>query len=159
MRPSKNRAPAISLFPFLSILVCMMGVLAFMTVAIALLSATNPVVQLTREQRPDSDGSPGKPEKEPVFVECHGNRMVIHPQGQNVPLEDMLVAAAPFMKLIDRIEANREREYVIFAVFPDGLSCFQEARSVMEQRDLDLGFEPMLAGWRIRDDQPIKGDA
>jgi hypothetical protein len=135
-----------------------MGVFAFITVAVALLSATNPIVHLT----PVHLGAGNRPSqgstKQPFFVECHGDRMVIHPQGQKVSPEQMDQAGSPFLRLLDRLAARREREYVIFAVYPDGLSCFDGARKLVEERGIDLGFEPMLAGWQLRfDRQKQKG--
>lgn len=149
----QRREATVSLFPFLSILVCLMGVLAFITVAVALLSASNPVVEL----RPVDSAAAGRPggetAKRPVFVECHGNRLVIHSGERQVPHEVALEAIAAessrFMELIERLNARREREYVIFAVYPDGLECFEQGRRLAEERDIDLGFEPMLAGWRL----------
>jgi hypothetical protein len=142
--------PTVSLFPFLSILVCLMGVLAFITVAVALLSATNPVVRLTRAETAAANRPARDVTKQPVFVECHEDRLVIHPRGQEVSLEQMAAASSPFIQLMDRLAARREREYVIFAVYPDGISCFQSGRKLAERQGIDLGFEPMLEGWQLR---------
>ncbi len=155
MSAPRNRAPSVSLFPFLSILVCMMGVLAFITVAIGLLSATNPNVRLTEQKRAAGNGT----DMVPIWVECHGDRMVLHPEDRQVALEDMQQPASPFMELVERLAQERDHEYVIFAVFPDGVPCFRDARRVMERRNLDLGFEPMEAGWQIQFDQPTPGES
>jgi hypothetical protein len=152
-----NGRPAVSLFPFLSILVCLMGVLAFITVAVALLSAANPIVRLSGTDFKNGSRARRETTKQPVFIECHGDRLVIHPQGREVPLERMEEESSPFLELIDRLALNREREYVIFAVYPDGIRCFGNGRRMAEQREIDLGFEPMLQGWQLRFDSQKQG--
>ena len=130
-----------SLFPFLSILVCLMGILAFIMVALVLISTFNPDVAIELE---------GQSEKQPVFVECHGSKMLLHPTKQVVPLLEIDKANSLFVDLVDRISKKSRTSYVIVFIYPDGISCFNRARAIVEARKVDLGFEPVLAGWKLK---------
>jgi len=150
----RAQARPVSLFPFLSILVCLMGVLAFVMVSIAVLAATNPTVRLSA--RP-SDGN-GHGGKTPVFVECHGDHLRIHPEGTEQPLATLEAPGSTFLRLVDRLAAARDREYAFFFVYPQGIETFLRAREVIEARELDLGYEPMLEGWQLDLANPPEGD-
>lgn len=139
-RRRRERA-TVSLFPFLSILVCLMGVLAFIMIGIAVVSATNPGVTIKME---------GSHTKRPTFVECHGDQLVLHPERLQVPLYKMEAEGSPFMRLIDRLVRHKTQEYVIFAIYPSGIDCFYKGRSIAKKRGIDFGFEPMLEGWQLR---------
>jgi hypothetical protein len=143
----RAEAPPVSLFPFLSILVCLMGVLAFVMVSVAVLAATNPTVLLP--ERPEGGESNGNGGKTPVFVECHAEHLRIHPEGTEQPVATLAAPGSDFLGLLDRLEASRDREYVLFAVYPAGIDTFLRARALVEARELELGYEPMLEGWRL----------
>lgn len=133
---------AISLFPFLSILVCMMGVLAFIMVSVAVVSATNPKVELDWESLTSN-------ERKAVIVECRGDALFMHSEGQEVPLEDLEAKESPFIGLIDGIAETKEDAYLFIVVFPDGIGCFYRVRDMAESRKIDLGFEPLLENWQL----------
>lgn len=140
----RAQAPPVSLFPFLSILVCLMGVLAFVMVSIAVLAATNPTVRIA-ELPTRANGNGGKT---PVFVECHGDHLVIHPERTEQPLATLELPGSPFQRLVERLDAS-DREYAFFTIYPEGIEAFLQARNVIEARGLDLGYEPMLDGWQL----------
>ncbi|PSB42786.1 hypothetical protein C7B80_26250 [Cyanosarcina cf. burmensis CCALA 770] len=45
---------------------------------------------------------------------------------------------------------RRDREYLIVAVRPDGIDVFKEVRRLVEQKNIDIGFEPIDEGWRLK---------
>ena len=77
MARARNELASVSLFPFLSILVCLMGILAFIMVSIVLISTANPDIAIEMQ---------GQRTKTPAFVECHGSHLVLHPDRARVPL-------------------------------------------------------------------------
>ena len=141
MGRARSELASISLFPFLSILVCLMGILAFIMVAIVLISTANPEISIRLQ---------GQKAKTPAFVECHGGHMILHPNRTRVPLDRAFEAGSPFIGLLDEVAAKASTSYVIVFVYPEGIGCFREARALIEERALDIGYEPVLKGWRLR---------
>lgn len=141
MARARGAMATVSLFPFLSILVCLMGVLAFIMVAIVLISTANPDIEIKMA---------GQTEKTPVFVECREDQMVLHPDQETETLVQASAPGSAFQRLIDFVAADAANRYVIVFVFPKGIECFQQARDVIEDRNLDIGYEPVLDGWRLR---------
>ena len=141
MARARGEMASVSLFPFLSILVCLMGVLAFIMVAIVLISTANPDIAINMD---------GQTEKTPVFVECREDHMVLPADQLTESLDQASAPDSAFQRLIDYVAADAANRYVIVFVYPQGITCFQQARSIIENRKLDIGYEPVLEGWQLR---------
>lgn len=150
MARHRREEATVALFPFLSILICMMGILAFIMVSTAMVSAARPKVQFEFE---------GTHTKRPIFVECHKEGPIVHPERLQMSLQTMQAVGSPFMQLLDRVGQRKNEEYILFIIYPDGIACFQRGRNLIQAQNatrglaksqgIELGFEPFLEGWQL----------
>lgn len=145
-----------SLFPFLSILVCTAGVLAFIILAIGTLSVVAPSVEVKSRGEETS-----KSRKQPLYVECHEKHLLIHPEKITVPYDSIGSVGSEFMQFLRRVAGNAARQYVVFAIYPDGVKTFRQAQAATDElneqmmnlrkaRPIDIGYEPLNYGWRLK---------
>jgi|GEM_PF-745543 len=139
-----------SLFPFLSILTCTSGVLAFIILSIGFISVSSPsvVVEARDENR-----------KLPIYVECHGDHLLIHPQRLKVAFDSIRVEDSAYMQFLEGLAENAEQEYVVFAIYPQGEKAFRLAQAAVEglneknkfwpSRQINIGYEPLNRNWRL----------
>ena len=53
-------------------------------------------------------------------------------------------------KLLAQVSDRREQEYLIVAVRPDGIDVFDKVRDMVEQKRIDIGYEPIDEGWQLK---------
>jgi hypothetical protein len=88
--------------------------------------------------------------KTPFYLECRQDGVVIYPQKTFVPAPNISQSNSSFRQLLDRVSQNRDREYIIVAVRPDGFAVFETARSLIEKEGIDLGYEPFDRDWKLK---------
>lgn len=164
--------PAPSLFPFLSVLVCVIGVLAFLAVTVSVTSLNRAIEK--EEQLAASRREPGVElriavggtghNKVPVLVEClsHGAKCI--PDGPE--FEEQREAfitpmgpwnGTPYTDFLSRLEGTPEEEYILFIVRPNGLSVFESLRAITVWRNrqagsrkpIDYGVELAPNSWNV----------
>ena len=142
----------IELFPFLSVLVCTIGTLILLIIVASsqILSSQQKVVIVAR-----SEGGQNQTKK-PHYVECRQDGIIIHPGEEFVSNQDIDNPDSAVGKLIFQVSNRKEQEYVIVAVRPDGFEIFDKVRTLLEQADIDIGFEPIDQDWKLKfQDNPI----
>lgn len=138
----RGSMPPVSLFPFLSILAGTIGILVLMiSVFISQMKMGHQIVELSVEtsQKQDRIAS---------YIICNGSKSIeIHDDGKSFQtnLGDPQVDS-----LIKSIQANQASRYLIISVRPSGFSDFEELRDRAETAGIDIGYEPLDEGWRIR---------
>ena len=139
----RGQVPGVSLFSMLDILSSVIGVLS-LTIAGTALASLFEAPQVIPIER-------GWSEKEqvPIFVECCANGLILHTKGVQVPDYEIGAPGGTFDALLEEIAASSQPDYVLFLVRPDGLETFAAARSVVEGRGMELGFEPLYDAWPI----------
>ncbi len=142
----RPQAPNIDLFPFLSVLACTIGSLILLIVVIT--SQTLSDEKTVTIEIIDEEGS--NKTKVPRYVECGQEGVIIYPDETKVSLSDLNVEGSAFRKLLEELETRRDQEYIILAIKPDGYDIFYEARKLVEERRIDLGYEPIDEGWKLR---------
>ncbi|ERN43157.1 hypothetical protein KR51_00000490 [Rubidibacter lacunae KORDI 51-2] len=146
-RPSTPLArPQLELFPFLSVLACTIGSLILLIVVIAaqMLDSDREVAIVARLEAGRTQ------QKVPRYIEIRGDGVVIHPGEVFVSVLNLDDAKSPLVQLLDEIEQRRDSEYLIAAVRPSGVSLFDAVRTLIERREIDLGFEPIDETWQLR---------
>ncbi|MBN2310798.1 MAG: hypothetical protein JXR94_17625 [Candidatus Hydrogenedentes bacterium] len=127
-----------SLFPFLSVLVCLMGVLMFLAVAVALTSLESAASNVALQIEWDSTKTP----KQPIYLECtadgardleSGRLFRKGDEDESVILENW--AGTPFTDLLAELASERQDRYIMFVVRPDGLEVFSFLRAVLVMRN------------------------
>lgn len=138
----RRSMPPVSLFPFLSILAGTIGILVLMiSVFISQMKMGHQIVELVVETSQEQARTAS-------YIICNGSKLIeIHDDGESFQtnLGDPRVDS-----LIKAIQANQASRYLIIGVRPSGFSDFEELRDRAEAAGIDIGYEPLDEGWRIR---------
>ena len=144
-RSSKKSHPEPDLFPFLSILACTIGTLILLIIIMTLqsLGKGRSVSIVARAETGQNQ------QKQPRYVECQAGGIIIHPQGTFVPSTSLGSPQSPLETLLQQLARRKDREYLIVVVRPQGIEVFKQLRALVENRGIDLGYEPLEEGWRL----------
>lgn len=145
---SKNNIE-VELFPFLSILACTIGTLILLIFAMTVQSFSSQrevtIIAKTEEGQNQT--------KTPRYIECRADGVVIYPSEAFVGISELASSSSAFQVLLEEVRRRREQEYLIVAVRPQGIEVFEEVRSLIRDRGIDIGYEPIDEGWKLK----IKG--
>jgi biopolymer transport protein ExbD len=148
-RSPSRRAIEIELFPFLSVLACTIGTLILLIIVLATnLFTGEREVTIVAKNEAGEQGNNQK--KTPRYIECRQDGIVIHPSQEFVAKKDLKKPNTALTKLINDVKNNRDREYLIAAIRPDGIEVFQQVRNLIEQERIDLGYEPIEKDWKLK---------
>lgn len=148
MRGRRSRGAGLQaeLFPFLAVLACMIGTLILIIIAVTsgVLGEKRSITLVAR------DAYGRNLTLKPHYVEVRGDGVIIHPGMEFVPAEDIGGRDTALRRLLRQVRERRSTEYVIVAVRPDGFELFPEVRDQVEGRGIQIGYEPLDAGWTLR---------
>ena len=51
---------------------------------------------------------------------------------------------------MEKLAQERDTSYLIVAIKPSGMEVFEEVRDLVEEAEIDLGFEPIAENWQLR---------
>jgi hypothetical protein len=136
---------SVSFFSFLDIMTSFMGTLMLILICVTLIAMKMEKKDIYIKIKADKLE---EKVKEPIFVECTKHKLIIHPSLAETPLEKIEDKHSPFMRLVYNLDRNAY--YIIFAIRPGGVESFKKARAQVEALDIDLGFEPVDQGWKIK---------
>lgn len=140
---TKNRTE-VELFPFLSILACTIGTLILLIIVLTTQALEKQEVALIAKTENGENRS-----KSPRYIECRKDGVVLYPSEEFVPQEQLDDPNSALTKLIDRVKANRDREYLIVALRPNGIDVFEQVRALVEGEGIDIGYEPIDSSWQL----------
>ena len=161
-----THTPRVTLFPFLSVLLCTMGILAFLSISFLLVvpqDADSPAIP--KRIQFEWVGAPGY--VKPIFIRCYGNRVEYYNMFQNQDfslsldeLMDQLQGESPELLsyLVQLFQLNvkikkqfGETEYYpLLLVYPDGVLTSELLMVVIDKiGGLKYGLEPMLPNWEV----------
>ena len=161
----RRSEPSVTLFPFLSVLLSAMGVLAFLSISFLMITPKLKEVTSRKEVQFQWVGAPGY--GEPIFIRCLEDRIeyfdVFRNSNQIVSLEslfkqiqgrqsDLIKYLVDLVHLTTRIKQQfGSTEYFpLLLVDPKGVLASEVLMSIIEQiDDLNVGLEPMLSHWEI----------
>ena len=145
-RRIKSSKVELELFPFLSVLACTIGSLILLIIVVTTQSlSTNPEVTIVA--RSENGANQGK---QPRYIECREDGVVIYPSQEFVATADLDKQNTALSKLIAEVKANQDQEYVIIAIRPQGIEVFQQVRNLIEQENIDIGYEPIEEDWILK---------
>ena len=155
MARRKTKDPEFSLFPFLSVLVSVMGTLILIIAGMTQIGLASP------KQRVEIDAfDPSK--KNPVYVECQKEGLLIHPDdpASGAPVfvarRDLSEPDSAWHALRRRLQYDSTR-YLQMLVRPDGVGTFGEVRAAMSDTGIDVGYEPLFGSGDVRFHQKGRG--
>ena len=161
-----SHSPRVTLFPFLSVLLSTMGVLAFLSISF-LLVVPQDADSLSTPKRIKFEwvGAPGY--VKPIFIRCYADRIeyynLFDNQDYPITLEELmdqlqgddpelLSYLAQLFKLNTSIkkQSGKKEYYPLLLVYPDGVLTSELLLVVIEKiGGLNFGLEPMLPNWEV----------
>ncbi len=136
----------VELFPFLSILACTIGTLILLIIVLTSQALDKQEVRIVAR----NEGEKGINEsKNPRYIECRKDGVILHPSKIFVSQEELQSTNSPLQELIKMIKINRNTEYLIIAVRPNGIDVFNQVRTMVQGAEIDIGYEPLDAGWQL----------
>lgn len=155
MARRKTKDPEFSLFPFMSVLVAVMGTL------ILIIAGTTQVGLAMPKQRVEVDAfDPSK--KNPVYVECQKGGILIHPDDPTtgaavfVARRELDDVDSGFHALKTRLQYDPTR-YLQMLVRNDGVRTFNDVRALLGDTGIDVGYEPLFGNGDVRFHQKGRG--
>jgi hypothetical protein len=126
------------MFQFLSVLVCLIGILMFMAAAIA--PASLKVAATNVELVLDVGGTAHH--KKPLILECRQSqartfdgKMSFTEGEEKAGLKDKTPTRTPFAQFLEELAGKKGQEYILFVVRPDGLQTFRVLKHILEKRN------------------------
>jgi hypothetical protein len=138
----KTKDPEFSLFPFLSVLVAVMGTLILIITGMTQIGLASP------KQRVEVDAF-DVAKKNPVYVECRKDGVLIHPDDPMtgtpvfVSRADLSDPEGALSALVGRLTYDSTR-YLQMLVRQDGVRTFGEVRAAVSDTGIDVGYEPLF---------------
>lgn len=161
---------ALNLFPFLTILLATMGILAFISLCLLFSTPEGEYhVAQTRGENTPGEGDTvmvefkmiGKPDFiYPHYVICKKNELILQDNKTVVPWNEEVGIILYLSYLYNLQDINNQhhqkfqdhQEYIIFVVYPGGILTYFQARHFLQKiTTLNFGVEPMLANWKVVD--------
>ncbi|MEM1368920.1 MAG: hypothetical protein AAGG02_13080 [Cyanobacteria bacterium P01_H01_bin.15] len=140
----------IELFPFLSILACTIGTLILLIIVIST-QAFGDQKEIRIIAKVDAGQNLSKT---PRYIEVTGEGVIIHPEKTLVQQAELQAPYSALTDLIEQVSTARDREYLIVAVRPEGIAIFDEVRSKIEAKGIDIGYEPIDSDWILKIEVP-----
>lgn len=133
------------LFPFISILVCTLGFLLMVTLAVVAICLGPGARQIIIPE-----ALPGQIKREPLMIEWDGSQVTIHPSGTKVSWAEASknegVNDSPFGQLLLKVRQEKARYYIFVAVRPSGFGNLGQLVDLMHKQKLNFGYEPFEQG-------------
>ncbi|MBL1209847.1 hypothetical protein [Geminocystis sp. GBBB08] len=146
-RRSKSSKIELELFPFLSVLACTIGSLILLIIVISTETLNNNP-EVTIIAKTEAGGMNQK--KQPRYIECKKDGVVIYPSQEFVSKNQLSKPNSKLANFIQKIKNNKDKEYVIVAIRPNGINVFQQVRELIEKEKIDIGYEPIEEGWTLK---------
>ncbi|MEM6330605.1 MAG: hypothetical protein AAF790_10190, partial [Planctomycetota bacterium] len=103
-------------------------------------------------------------ERQPIYIECRGDRAILQPEGVELPLSDFDEPLGVGNALAAALRATREyyasknpdaghdpdaEPYPLIIVRPDGILMYYRVRRAIRTWDSDFGYELVQDGWGL----------
>ena len=144
----RKKQTEVELFPFLSVLACTIGTLILLIIVLTT-QALDPQEAVV-VAKTEKDGKGANKNKTPLYIECRQDGFIIHPSKEFAPRADIYDQKSPLRKTIAKLKANKDKQYLIVILRPDGLEMFNKLRGLVEQEGIDIGYEPLEFGLELK---------
>ncbi|MDJ0845225.1 hypothetical protein [Crocosphaera sp.] len=146
-RSFAKKSLEVELFPFLSILACTIGTLILLIIVLTtqLLKNEREITIIAKQETTGENQG-----KLPKYIECREDGVLLHPSQVFVPKADINNRRSPLNQLIREVQKNKDKQYLIVVLRPQGIDVFQQVRDIVEKRGIDIGYEPIDADWKLK---------
>lgn len=134
----------VELFPFLSILACTIGTLILLIIVLTTQALEQQEVTIVAKTEKGENQR-----KTPRYIECRRDGVILYPSEEFVPQEQLANPNSALQKLIAQVKKNKDKEYLIVALRPDGIDIFELVRNLVEGEGIDIGYEPVDSTWKL----------
>ena len=144
----RKKKTDVELFPFLSVLACTIGTLILLIIVMTTQALEPQEAVVVAKTDEDSKGA--NKNKIPIYIECREDGFILHPSKEFAPRADFYDKNSSFGKTIANLKANKDEQYLIVILRPDGLEMFNKLRSLVEEAGIDIGYEPLEFGLELK---------
>ena len=144
----RKKQTEVELFPFLSVLACTIGTLILLIIVLTT-QALDPQEAVV-VAKVEKDGKGANKNKTPLYIECRQDGFIIHPSKEFAPRADIYDQKSPLRKTIASLKANKDKQYLIVILRPDGLEMFDKLRELVDKEGIDIGYEPLEFGLELK---------
>jgi hypothetical protein len=156
-RTKEYRPITIDVEPFLSIMVIVMKLISLILIVTVLriVMYREGVAIVALPGLHFSKGSYEQP-KSPSYLDCYPEKVMIYPGGQTVTWQGLQRPGNAVDQLLDRVQANAAKDYVIVMARPQSLKVYRTVRKLVEQRPIDVGMDVIDANYVVDWDAAVK---
>ncbi len=144
----RKQQTEVELFPFLSVLACTIGTLILLIIVLTTQALEPQEAVVVAKADENSKGA--NREKTPIYIECRQDGFTLHPSKEFAPRADLYDKKSPLRRTIADLKANKDEQYLIVILRPDGLEMFDKIRQLVQQEGIDIGYEPLEYGLELR---------
>lgn len=131
---------------FMCIILMLTGALVTIMISNVVVIAANPdKIEITSVvgdvNKPVEIDDYGNKKKNPWYVEVLRDRLVIHPGGEIVNIKDLENRDNGFERLLKRVSAKQEEQYVVLLVRPYAAHIARQIKKAVVDRKLDVGVD------------------
>ena len=144
----RKRPTEVELFPFLSVLACTIGTLILLIIVLTTQALEPQEAVVVAKVDENSKGA--NKNKTPLYIESREDGFVLHPSKEFAPRADLYDEQSPLRKTIANLKTNKDQQYLILILRPDGLEMFDKIRELVEQDGIDIGYEPLEYGLELK---------
>jgi hypothetical protein len=84
--------------------------------------------------------------KDPVYIDVQPDQIIILPDKVVIPAADFATPHNKFEQFLDDVERVRSVRYSILVLRPGSVDLHRRVRQLIQDRNLDMGFEPVETG-------------
>lgn len=144
----RKRQTEVELFPFLSVLACTIGTLILLIIVLTTQALEPQEAVVVAKVDENSRGA--NQNKTPLYIEAREDGFILHPTKEFAPRADLYDEQSPLRTTIANLRANKDEQYLILILRPDGLEMFDKVRELVEQDGIDIGYEPLEYGLELK---------
>lgn len=88
----------------------------------------------------------------PVFIDVGAQVMTIFPEQEEVSADEIRKKNGTFSRLLDEAELKRKHFHIVLFLRPGSVNLHRQMRQMIQDRNLNVGFEPLEANRDILQD-------
>ena len=144
----RKKQTEVELFPFLSVLACTIGTLILLIIVMTTQALEPQEAVVVAKTDKDSKGA--NKNKTPIYIESRQDGFIIHPGKKFAPRADFYDEQSLFRQTIANLKKNKDEQYLIVILRPDGIEMFNKIRSLVQEQGIDIGYEPLEYGLELK---------
>jgi len=156
-RPRSKTKTDLDVTGFLSVMSIVTGLICLILFVIALRIAMNPdMVKIVSFKLFTSVRADPRNPKSPSYIDCHPEGLTLYPGKTKLTWVDLQRPDNALVLMLDKIQANSAKEYVIVMVRPQSVKFYRSVRKMVGQRPIDVGYDAIDADFNVDWDAAVR---